>query len=210
MPHFKKTPTKPSWPCSYHGALHKGHISLIERAVAENDRVVVSIFVNPTQFDNPDDLKAYPKTMAADISLLEQVAPDILVFAPYTTEVYGNQVVSKTYAFNGLDEVMEGAFRKGHFDGVGTIVEWLLKTIAPQNAYFGEKDYQQLCIIKKLVALENIPVRIVSCPIVREANGLAMSSRNARLSPGMRKNAGFIHDTLQSAKALLARKMQKK
>ncbi|MFD0799052.1 pantoate--beta-alanine ligase [Maribacter chungangensis] len=182
------------------GALHLGHASLIKRAVAENDFVVVSIFVNPTQFNNQEDLLKYPKTLTEDIDLIKKIASDIIVFAPTVADIYNNTTESNTYAFNGLEKVMEGAFRPGHFNGVGTIVEALFRLIEPERAYFGEKDFQQLRIIQKLTEIQRLPVQIVGCPIVREPHGLAMSSRNERLDPKVRKKASFIYDTLLSAK----------
>ncbi|MBA4745047.1 MAG: pantoate--beta-alanine ligase [Muricauda sp.] len=183
------------------GALHTGHISLIKKALSENDLVVVSIFVNPTQFDKKDDLDKYPRTFEKDIDLLKQVSENIVVFAPTVDEIYEGKVTSESYEFDGLDKVMEGEFRAGHFDGVGTIVELLLRTVAPDSAYFGEKDFQQLQIIRKMAEIKNLPYTIIGCPIEREPNGLAMSSRNERLSNKTREQAGFIHNTLQAAKA---------
>jgi len=182
------------------GALHMGHITLVKSALAENQNVVVSIFVNPTQFNNKEDLVKYPQTLEADIALLKEVSDKICVFAPSVQEIYADNVKTKVYDFEGLDKVMEGAFRDDHFNGVGTIVEALLKLVKPQKAYFGEKDFQQLQIIKKMVAQQNIPVEIIGCPIVREASGLAMSSRNERLSKTMRKEAAIIYKTLGTAK----------
>lgn len=182
------------------GALHKGHASLINRAVQENDHVIVSIFVNPTQFNNSVDLAKYPKTLADDIALVHSISPSILIFSPSTAEMYSSEVKAKRYDFNGLDKVMEGEFREDHFNGVGTIVEALFKLIQPDKAYFGEKDFQQLRIIQKLNEIQELKVQIIGCPIVREANGLAMSSRNERLSPLLRKQAGFIHESLLTAK----------
>ncbi|MEC3964783.1 pantoate--beta-alanine ligase [Flagellimonas halotolerans] len=183
------------------GALHTGHISLIKKALSENDLVVASIFVNPTQFDKKDDLDKYPRTFEKDIDLLKQVSDNIVVFAPTVDEIYEGKVTSESYEFDGLDKVMEGEFRAGHFDGVGTIVELLLRTVAPDSAYFGEKDFQQLQIIRKMAEIKNLPYTIIGCPIEREPNGLAMSSRNERLSKKTREEAGFIHRTLQAAKA---------
>lgn len=182
------------------GALHKGHLSLVERAVQENDRVIVSIFVNPTQFNNPEDLEKYPQNLEADLELLKAYLPKVMVFAPAIEEVYAEQVKAQQYDLGGLDQVMEGAYREGHFEGVATIVETLLKLTAPDRAYFGEKDYQQLQIIKKLVQDKGINVTICPCPIVRENNGLAMSSRNSLLSKRLRERAGVIFTTLQSAR----------
>ena len=183
------------------GALHKGHLSLVEKALSENDRVVVSIFVNPTQFDRKDDLEKYPRDLQGDLDLLEGISDRLAVFSPAVTEIYGGDVRSQSYDFNGLDLVMEGAFRRGHFDGVGTVVELLLRTVGPDRAYFGEKDFQQLQIIRKMVALKALPYTIVGCPIEREANGLAMSSRNERLDPATKREAGIIYACLRSAQA---------
>ncbi|MGB6151593.1 MAG: pantoate--beta-alanine ligase [Pricia sp.] len=182
------------------GALHEGHAALVEKAVAENGRAVVSIFVNPTQFDNKEDLEKYPDTLEQDVILLEGISKDIIVFAPSANEIYDHHILSKTYDFEGLDKVMEGAFRDDHFNGVGTIVENLLLLVEPDKAYFGEKDFQQLQIIRKLVAAKNIPATIIGCPIIRETNGLAMSSRNGRLSEKQRHEAAFIYRTLRTAK----------
>ncbi len=182
------------------GALHRGHIALVEKALDENENVVVSIFVNPTQFNNKEDLKKYPKTLATDVALLHGISQKLLIFAPSIKEVYGRDITSKSYDFEGLDRVMEGAFREGHFNGVGTVVEALLKMVGPNRAYFGEKDFQQLQIIKKLVERKRLPVEIIGCPIVRESNGLAMSSRNERLSSSLRTEASFIYKTLLGAK----------
>ncbi|WP_421808558.1 pantoate--beta-alanine ligase [Flagellimonas sp.] len=182
------------------GALHSGHISLVKKALSENDLVVVSIFVNPTQFDKKDDLEKYPRTFEKDIDLLRQVSDKIVVFAPTVDEIYEGKVASESYEFEGLDKVMEGEFRSGHFDGVGTIVELLLRTVAPDRAYFGEKDFQQLQIIRKMAEIKHLPYAIIGCPIEREPHGLAMSSRNERLSKTTREQAGFIHNTLQTAK----------
>tara|TARA_R110000868_G_scaffold120443_2_gene319626 strand:- start:336 stop:1232 length:897 start_codon:yes stop_codon:yes gene_type:complete len=182
------------------GALHLGHISLIEKAVKENDIVVVSIFINPTQFNNREDLEKYPKTLDNDLQLINVVSDNIIVYTPSVNEIYSDKIQAETYNFNGLDSVMEGEFREGHFNGVGTIVEELLTSIKPDKAYFGEKDFQQLQIIRKLVELKKIPVQIIGCPIVREKNGLAMSSRNERLSKELRNEASFIYKTLKEAK----------
>tara|TARA_R110002049_G_scaffold22979_9_gene81544 strand:+ start:1672 stop:2520 length:849 start_codon:yes stop_codon:yes gene_type:complete len=183
------------------GALHLGHISLVKKAFKENNHTIVSIFVNPTQFNNAEDLKKYPKTLDADVALLQKtVSKKIIVFAPSAEEIYNDSIKSNTYDFGPLEKVMEGTFRDGHFDGVGTIVEKLLILAKPNKAYFGEKDYQQLQIIKKLVQLKKIPVQIIGCPIVREENGLAMSSRNERLSSELRTEAAFIYKTLKTAK----------
>ncbi|WP_024482663.1 pantoate--beta-alanine ligase [Cellulophaga baltica] len=188
------------------GALHSGHLSLIEKASKENDQVVVSIFVNPTQFNNPNDLEKYPKTLENDLNLIKTVSNNIIVYTPSVEEIYQNNVSAEIYDFQGLDTVMEGEFRDNHFNGVGTIVEELLTSIAPNKAYFGEKDFQQLQIIKKLIQIKAIPVEIIGCPIVREESGLAMSSRNERLSTPMRKEAAFIYKTLKDAKEMFGTK----
>ena len=183
------------------GALHEGHLSLIEFSLKENSITIVSIFVNPTQFNNLEDLEKYPKTLDSDIQKLKLVSNSILVYAPSVDDVYEGKTVSKHFNFDGLENQMEGKFRPGHFDGVGTIVKRLFEIVKPTNAYFGEKDFQQLQIIKKLVEKENLPINIVSCPIFREKNGLAMSSRNERLSPNERKSAEIIYKTLVEVKS---------
>ena len=165
------------------GALHVGHLSLVKAALAENTLVVVSIFVNPTQFDNPSDLSSYPRTLTEDVQLLETLSEtQILVYAPTVSDVYGSEMNADHFDFGGLEFEMEGKFRTGHFDGVGTIVKHLFEIVKPNVAYFGEKDFQQLQIIKKMVEITQLPVTIIGCPIERESNGLAMSSRNSRLS----------------------------
>ena len=184
------------------GALHEGHLDLIKKACRENDKVAVSIFVNPTQFNNVDDLEKYPRTIDADLSVLRDLQTDaILVYAPEVDDIYEGQTISESFDFDGLEYEMEGKFRPGHFDGVGTVVKHLFHIIEPDKAYFGEKDFQQLAIIKKLVKKQNIPVTVIGCPIFREPNGLAMSSRNLRLSPEHKMAAPFIYDILKKAKA---------
>lgn len=180
------------------GALHEGHLSLIKEAQQNNDIVVVSIFVNPTQFDNNEDLKKYPRTLEQDSKLLKNIKCD-LVFAPTASDIYEKNIRSTSYRFGGLEHAMEGKFRKGHFDGVGTIVKRLFEIVEPTSAYFGEKDFQQLQIIKKLVAIYKIPIKIIGCKIHREKDGLAMSSRNTRLSKTHRKAASFIYKVLKEA-----------
>ena len=183
------------------GALHDGHKSLVDKSIQNNDITVVSIFVNPTQFDNPEDLIKYPSTVEEDVKLLEKAGVDA-VFLPTTDGIYGDNVVAEKYDFGNLDKVMEGEHRKGHFDGVATIVKLLFDIVQPTNAYFGEKDFQQLQIIKSMVAQKQLPINIVPCPIVREEDGLAMSSRNVRLKEEYRKEAPFIHKTLTEASSL--------
>lgn len=178
------------------GALHKGHISLYEAAAKENDLVISSIFVNPTQFNNPEDLKKYPRNVEKDIDILEDCGFVDAVYIPEVVDLYPDGLESKKYDFDGLEYEMEGEFRPGHFDGVGTVVEELLRQVQPDNAYFGEKDYQQLAIIKKLAEKFKISVKIHGVPTYREPNGLAMSSRNERLTPTQRDAAKIIHETL--------------
>lgn len=182
------------------GALHTGHLTLVRQAALENSVVVVSIFVNPTQFNSKTDLNKYPKTLENDKELLSGISGEILIFAPSVSEIYAKKVISRKYDFDGLEKVMEGKFRTGHFDGVGTVVEELLTIVAPDKAYFGEKDFQQLQIVRKLVKKLGLPIEIVGCPIVREPNGLAMSSRNEQLSERLRKEASFIYKTLKQAR----------
>ena len=181
------------------GALHQGHISLVNRAKNENEIVVVSIFVNPTQFNNPNDLVNYPKTLGADLELLKAVECDI-VFIPSVNEIYDENVNSETFEFDGLEHEMEGKFRPGHFDGVGTVVKKLFEIVRPTNAYFGEKDFQQLQIIKKMVAKNQLSIHVIGCDIFREEDGLAMSSRNVRLTEAQRKAAPFIYKILKEVK----------
>jgi pantoate--beta-alanine ligase len=187
------------------GALHKGHLSLIKQAKKDNKVVVVSIFVNPTQFNNQDDLDKYPRTLNADIEALKGVHCDI-VFVPNVNEIYPGEEASNDFNFSGLEKVMEGKYRPGHFNGVATVVKRFFEIVKPTNAYFGEKDYQQLLIIKKMVSDLKIPVNIISCPIFRESSGLAMSSRNERLSDQYRKKAVVIYKSLQKIKADLNNK----
>ncbi len=182
------------------GALHQGHLALVSRALEENTIVVVSIFVNPAQFNKAEDLNKYPKTLAKDLELLEALSDRIVVFNPEVSEMYPKGSKGNSYDFGGLEKVMEGEFRPGHFEGVGTIVEALLKLVLPDRAYFGEKDFQQLQIVRKMVSLKKITTQIVGCPIVREPHGLAMSSRNERLSASTRVAASFIYETLVAAK----------
>ena len=182
------------------GALHAGHLSLLAKSLENNALTVISIFVNPTQFNNPDDLAKYPRTIERDIEQIESLSKNIIVFAPSVEDIYAQQIVSETFLYDGLENQMEGKHRPGHFDGVGTIVKRLLEIVKPTNAYFGEKDFQQLQIVKKLVQKNNIPVQIIGCPIHREANGLALSSRNERLSPTERSEAALIFKTLKEAK----------
>lgn len=182
------------------GALHKGHLSLMQKSLSENNNTVVSIFVNPTQFNNPEDLKKYPRTLEDDLKKIADLNSEIIVYAPSVEDIYEGKVLSQSFNFDGLENQMEGKFRPGHFDGVGTIVKRLFEIVKPTNAYFGEKDFQQLQIVKKMTAKNRLDVNIVGCPIYREPNGLAMSSRNERLSKEQREQAGIIYKTLNLAK----------
>jgi len=176
------------------GALHEGHLSLVREARNNSDYVVVSIFVNPTQFNNPDDLKSYPRDIDKDLKMLEELSVE-LIFAPTVKEMYPEED-TRQFDFGMLDKVMEGKFRPGHFNGVAQVVSKLFDYVKPDKAFFGEKDFQQLAIIRKLVKDLKMPVDVVGCPIVREPDGLAMSSRNQLLAPEMRKNAPVIAETL--------------
>ncbi|PHR72505.1 MAG: pantoate--beta-alanine ligase [Lutibacter sp.] len=191
------------------GALHEGHLSLIKKAQEKSDHVVVSIFVNPTQFDKPEDLIKYPRTLENDLKLLESVNCNV-VFTPTAKEIYGDTIQSKYFTFDGLENQMEGKFRDGHFDGVGTIVKRLFEIVKPTNAFFGEKDFQQLQIIKKMVEKHNISINIVGCEIFREDDGLAMSSRNTRLSDEHRLAAPFIYKTIKKARKKFKKNTAKK
>ena len=184
------------------GALHEGHLSLIQKALSENDIVVVSIFVNPTQFNNAEDLEKYPRNLSGDIKTIERLSQEVVIFAPEISEMYESTPKAISFDFRGLDKVMEGKFREGHFQGVATIVEKLFELVKPTRAYFGEKDYQQILIIKSMLEQRKLPVTLVPCPIIREESGLAMSSRNERLSPEGRKQAAFIYSVLQEAQKL--------
>lgn len=176
------------------GALHAGHASLVERAVKENDVVVVSVFVNPTQFNDKNDLKNYPRTLDADCALLERIGATV-AFAPSVEEMYPEED-TRQFSFAPLDTVMEGACRPGHFNGVAQIVSKLFYAVEPDRAYFGEKDFQQLAIIREMVRQLDMRLEIVGCPIVREEDGLAMSSRNTLLSEDERERALTISSTL--------------
>ncbi len=176
------------------GALHKGHISLVEKALRESDFVVCSIFVNPIQFNSKEDLEHYPRTLDNDYKVLESAGCHA-VFVPSVEEMYP-AAISEKYDFKELETVMEGKFRPGHFNGVAIVVKRLFDIVQPDKAFFGEKDYQQLAIIKQLVKEAELPVKIIPCPIMREPDGLAMSSRNLRLTQKERLAAPFIYNTL--------------
>ncbi len=177
------------------GALHEGHLSLVDRCRKECDTVVVSVFVNPTQFNDPNDLKNYPRTAEADIALLEKAGADF-AFMPSVEEIYPEKD-TRVFDFGLLDKVMEGPSRPGHFNGVAQVVSRLFDIVGCDTAYFGEKDFQQIAIIREMVRQLNYPIRIVPCPIVRNPDGLAMSSRNLLLTPEHRKAAPLIYQTLR-------------
>ena len=179
------------------GALHKGHLSLVAQSKKENDITVVSIFVNPTQFNNPNDLKTYPRILDRDLELLSEYQPD-LIFTPEVEEVYP-EPDTRTFDFGYIEKIMEGKSRPGHFNGVAQVVSKLFSYINPDNAYFGQKDFQQVAVIKQMTKDLKLDINIVSCPIIREVDGLAMSSRNMLLSEPERKNATKISETLLKA-----------
>lgn len=181
------------------GALHAGHVSLIEKARADNDAVVVSVFVNPTQFNNPDDLRTYPRTEEADCRKLLEAGVDI-AFLPTVEEIYP-EPDTRVFDLGPVAEVMEGAMRPGHFNGVAQVVSRLFRMVQPDRAYFGEKDFQQISVIRRMVELEGFDMEIVACPIKREADGLALSSRNVRLSAEQRAIAPNIHRILAASVA---------
>ena len=188
------------------GALHEGHLSLIERALKENDLVVVSLFVNPIQFNNKEDLEKYPRTIEADLALIQKLessiekkATGLLAFTPTVDEMYPQGEPKEVYHFGPVEEVMEGPRRPGHFSGVAVVVRRLFDLAQPTRAYFGEKDYQQIAVIRSLLEQIKYPIELVPCPIVRADDGLALSSRNMRLSPAARKMAPAINATLEQA-----------
>jgi pantoate--beta-alanine ligase len=178
------------------GSLHPGHLSLISKALQHNDIVWVTIFVNPTQFNNKEDFNSYPKNLEHDLHLIKKISNKINVFQPSETEIYNGNPFLKKYDFNGLDLELEGRFRLYHYNGVATIVSRLLSLFEPSNAYFGEKDYQQTQIINRLIDLEKIDVNMIICPTVREKNGLALSSRNKLLSIKNKSKSSIIYESL--------------
>ena len=182
------------------GALHAGHISLMERARKENDIVIASVFVNPTQFNNPEDLRTYPRTEQADIDALTAAGVDY-AFIPSVEEIYP-EPDTRVFDLGPVAEVMEGAMRPGHFNGVAQIVSKLFAMVGPTRAYFGEKDYQQIAVIRRMAELEGFDLEIVACPIMRHPDGLAMSSRNVRLSPEERAATPAIHRILSESLAM--------
>lgn len=183
------------------GALHEGHLSLVKESKKNSDVTVVSIFVNPTQFNDPEDLKRYPRTLEQDVALLKTVDCDI-VFAPSVEEIYPEPDTRK-FDFGYIESVMEGAKRPGHFNGVGQVVSRLFDIVSPDKAFFGMKDFQQIAIIKCMVKQLKYNIEIIPCPIVREENGLAKSSRNTLLDEDHRKNAPHIYETLKKARTLV-------
>ena len=187
------------------GALHEGHLSLVKKCRETCDTTVVSIFVNPTQFNDPKDLQNYPRTEAQDLELLAEAGVDF-VFAPAVEEVYP-EPDTRCFDFGGLDRIMEGEHRPGHFNGVGQVVSRLFEVVKPHKAFFGEKDFQQLAIIRYMVAQTGLPIEIVGCPIVRDRDGLARSSRNMLLSPEHRAAAPRIYAVLSEAAETLRGKV---
>lgn len=185
------------------GALHEGHISLIQTAQANDEITVCSIFVNPTQFNDPHDLEKYPRTYREDVQLLVEAGTDIL-FYPDVNEIYPTDFKPVKVDLRGLDLILEGEHRPGHFDGVVQVVHRLLSIVQPDRLYMGQKDFQQFSIIREMIGSLNLPVQLVVCPILRETNGLAMSSRNKRLSPEGRAKAGLIYRVLLEGKKLIA------
>ena len=183
------------------GSLHEGHLSLIRRALSENEKVIVSIYVNPLQFNNSDDLKKYPRDIKNDLQKLEAFS-DILTYVPNDDEIYEKDEKKKKYNFGQFTEIMEGKMRPGHFNGVATVVEKLLRMFNPTNAYFGEKDFQQLILIKSLVKEQKLKVNIIGCKTIREDDGLAMSSRNKLLNNTERESASHIIRLLKKARQL--------
>ena len=183
------------------GALHQGHLSLIEQAKKDCDRVVVSIFVNPTQFNDPNDLSKYPRTLSHDIEVIQKIDKNIIIYVPSVDEIYPETVESHNYNFGSLTKYMEGQYRKGHFDGVATVLNRLFELLKPDKAYFGKKDYQQLAVVRKLVQLTNKSVEIIGCETYREANGLAKSSRNKLLDADDKLKAGLIYKCLKLTKS---------
>lgn len=184
------------------GALHAGHMSLVDKAREQNDVVVASVFVNPTQFNNLDDLTTYPRTEEADCALLTEHGVDY-AFVPSVEEMYP-QPDTRVFDLGEVAAVMEGAMRPGHFNGVAQVVSKLFDMVGPTRAYFGEKDFQQIAVIRRMVQLEGFDLEIVACPIKREADGLALSSRNVRLTPERRKQAPAIHRVLEQSKSMAA------
>lgn len=193
------------------GALHNGHLSLVRKALNENNEVIVSIFVNPTQFNKKEDLEKYPRDLECDINLLKTLSNNnIIIYTPSINDIYGANIKALKFDFDGLENEMEGKFRPGHFDGVGTVVKRLFEIVKPDSAYFGEKDFQQLQIIKKLVEKFQLSVKVIGCEIYREENGLALSSRNQHLKSKQKKAAPTIFKILKEAKEKFRKQSAKK
>ena len=183
------------------GSIHKGHIKIIRKSLNENLYTIVSIFVNPTQFDEFEDYINYPRDIKADIKILNSVNKNVLVYTPKSSDLYGDNVQHDLFNFDGLDLIMEGSIRKNHFDGVATVVKKLILKFNPLNIYFGEKDFQQMVIIKNLLIKENLNTNLISCKTVRDKSGLALSSRNSRLSEREKIEASLIYKTLEEVKS---------
>lgn len=200
---IRSTPLSPLGFVPTMGALHKGHLSLVENAMVACPVIIISIYVNPTQFNDKNDLKNYPRTLDEDVSLLKEILrEDDLIFIPNDKEIYPEED-KRQFDFGNLDKVMEALHRPGHFKGVAQVVSRLFEIVKPDYAYFGLKDFQQLAVIKELVRQTGSKVRIVGCPIIREEDGLAMSSRNRLLEPGIRENAGIICKTISVAAEMI-------
>lgn len=191
------------------GALHNGHLTLVEQSMGANEVTVVSVFVNPTQFNNAQDLEKYPRNLEQDVTLLQTISDNIIVFNPSAANLYNDEIKSIPFDFGSIAMVMEGEFRPGHFDGVGTVLTHLFEAVKPTNAYFGKKDYQQLLIVKKLVQLNKSNINIIGCEIYRESNGLAFSSRNQLLTDTTKEEAKIIFQTLLEAKKMFGTKNAK-
>ena len=183
------------------GSIHKGHLKIIRKSLNENLYTIVSIFVNPTQFDEFEDYINYPRDIKADIKILNSINKNILVYTPKSSDLYGDNVQHDLFNFDGLDSIMEGSIRKNHFDGVATVVKKLIVKFNPLNIYFGEKDFQQMVIIKNLLIKENLNTNLISCETVRDKSGLALSSRNSRLSEREKIEASLIYKTLEEVKS---------
>lgn len=193
------------------GALHFGHLSLVSKALKENDEVVVSIFVNPTQFNKKEDLDKYPRNIDRDIKLLNTLSRNsIIIYAPSVSDIYGENIKASDFDFDGLENEMEGKFRPGHFNGVGTVVKRLFEIVKPDNAYFGEKDFQQLQIVRKLLEKFQLQVNVIGCEIYRENSGLALSSRNERLNSKYLKTVPVIYKILKITKEKFKKQSAKK
>ena len=183
------------------GSIHKGHLKIIRKSLNENLYTIVSIFVNPTQFDEFEDYINYPRDIKADIKILNSINKNLLVYTPKSSDLYGDNVQHDLFNFDGLDLIMEGSVRKNHFDGVATVVKKLILKFNPLNIYFGEKDFQQMVIIKNLLIKENLNTNLISCETVRDKSGLALSSRNSRLSEREKIEASLIYKTLEEVKS---------